>query len=130
MIGAVSDFLYALQRRSVRLQAADGTPEKTWLNHGLITLGAGLIGAAVAWAFWLPALLGAQIGSTIAVGCYLYREIRQWWGPRPRPDGWWWDASLDVLFPFWFASALFSPIAFLSLAVTVAAFHFWLRPVE
>jgi hypothetical protein len=129
IISAVSGFLYGLQRRSLRLQAADKLPEHTWLNHGLITLGAGLIGAAVGWPVGI-ALLGAKIGCAIGVACYATREVRQWWN-APKPAGWWWDACLDVAFPVWFASAVIvGPWAFLGMAVIVALFHFALRPIE
>lgn len=129
MIVAVSRFLYALQRRSVRLQLADGTPEKTHLNHGLITLGAGLLGALIGWPLGL-AWLGAQIGCWVACACYTYREVRQWWN-APKPAGWWWDAGLDVIYPYFFSSPItLGPIAFAVWAGLVALFHLALRPVE
>lgn len=127
ILDTISGFVYALQKRSVRLQWADGSNEKTWLNHGLLTLGVGLLVALVGWPFGL-ALLGAQLGCAGAVLYYVAREVRQWRG-KTKPAGWWWDASLDVTMPAFFASAVIAgPWAFLGFAVLVATLHFFLRP--
>lgn len=128
IIDRLGGFAGWAQKHSARIAAAGGPePEKTWLNHGLITLGAALIGAAFGFPFGIW-LLGARIGAVVAVKLYLYREVRQWWG-APKPAGWWWDASLDVLMPTFFASALFSPAVFLAIAVAIALLHFALRPI-
>lgn len=131
MIGFVSDIIYSLQSKSVRLQAADVLPEHTWIGHALLTvlLGGG-IGAVIGFVIGASAF-GFRVGLLVAWLCYLYREVNQWRGPRAKPEQWWWDATLDVLFPLWVISPfLLGAVAFYILTLAVAVFHLLLRPVE
>lgn len=132
MIALVTRWLASLESRSVRFQKASGPePEKTWINHALVVviLGGGL-GGALGFLIGAPAL-GFRVGLLVALLAYLYREVEQWRGRRDKPERWWWDASLDWLFPLWVASPfLLGALPFYVLALTVALLHFALRPVE
>jgi hypothetical protein len=131
VIGFFSDALYSLQGKSLRAQAAGRNEECTWINHALVTvIVGGGIGGALGWVFSIP-YLGFRLGLLVALLCYLYREVHQWRGRTDKPDRWWWDATLDVLFPLWVCSpVLLGEPAFYVLTLAVAALHFLLRPIE
>lgn len=132
MIRFIEGLVRGARHDSRRIELAAGPePEKTWINHALITviLGGGL-GYGLGLIFGIPHL-GFKLGLGVALGCYLYREVRQWWGRSGRPSGFWWDACLDVAFPAWLcAYPLGGLTAFAVMTLLVALFHWGLRPVE
>lgn len=131
MIALVERFVRYARTHSQRVEAACQTDEQTWINHALITviLGGGL-GAVLGLLLVTPAL-GFRVGLLIALLVYFYREVNQWRGRRDRPQGWYFDACMDVLVPYWIASPfLLGASGFYVLTLCVAAMHWGARPIE
>lgn len=130
MIATIERFVKFAVAHSVRLQAADRTEEQSWINHSLgVVVFAGGIGASIGWMIGRVAF-GFRVGLAVGIACYLWREIAQW-ANRERRGAWYWDATMDVLFPVWVASpVLFGPGTFYVLAVVVAAMAWAFRPIE
>lgn len=130
IIALVERFVRHARNHSDRVDAACQNDESTWINHSLITviLGGGL-GAVIGWPFSIP-YVGFRVGLLVALLTYLYREVNQWRG-APKPDGWYFDACMDVLVPYWIASPfLLGPRGFFVLTLCVAAMHFGARPIK